>query len=904
MKRIKEFFQLKNWKRWFILGFTTIASVVAIVFGSMFYVSKDVNKSIEYGGGVEVVVRVLDKDGKNLDMSNSENKKLVSDVSDATADRLSGGIGLNGTKTQVEGDDKIKVTKNGALTDQELSQFVQNIQNKLSLTLTDVNMRPLFVREGSYIKFNREIDDANNPINVIDYNKLSNYTPPIRSGSASSRQTSVGHFEVEVGLKEDETAEAEWTKATKYISEQQNKTILMWLNLGELHSIATSEQNKEKWDKAKHNLYNYVHVGESIISENPNIKPTLKVNELNAKKYLVSAATVQRALSGNKFTISGEFTKQESSRLASDINFGTSDYRLKFESNNNITSNSDGSNNFNHAIWAGLVVFIIIAIFMIINYGVLGVISTLSIALYMFFTLLIFKSLNGEYSPATIAALIIGIGISVDANIITYERLKNELVNGDSLLKASRNAHKYSLSSILDANITTLIISIILFYFGSITIKSFSISLMLSIVFTLFIMLIFNKFLATLVIGAKGMGDRLYLFGVWKKPIPEGAKDENGNLITRKIPFYKKWDYVKLSNIMSIVSISIIAIMIAVFIGLAVSSNSIGGAFNLSSEFSGGTKLVVNAKTNFKIPEAVSSSGSAMTANNITTYMKEYFAALLNDPKYNLSSTDILELQNAITVHSRDAANTDFSVIFQTSKQFNNLEDLIKNLSDNLTNTYNDASISTTSISNTEAAKLVENALKSVGISFIGVIIYTLFRMKWTYSIAAIVALFHDTIFVIGCFVIMRLQMSPIIVAAILSIVAFSINDTIVIFDRIKETIYTHYPNNSISKDQLKDIINNSISETIKRSIFTSITTLLSIIVLISFKDATQLTFNLAMLIGLVIGTYSSIFIATQVWYRLEILRQKGITRRVNNNYWNVNHPSEQIFPGINDFRY
>lgn len=902
IKKLKQFFQLNNWKRWFILGFTSIVAILAIVFGSSFFVVKNVNKSIEYGGGVEVLVQVLNNDKKPLDASKEDNRNLVNTVSDSMHSRLSGGTGINGTKTSVEGDGKIRITKNGLLTEAQTQEFIKDIVNKPTLVLTDTNMRPLFY-QGS---FNTKISDEKAEINKIDYSKLYLYSPPIKSGSAKQNIDQTGGNYISVGLEQDDnkTAEREWSKATDYISKHGTRKVLMWLNLDRLKHLAETKFSQE-WENAKHNLYNFVYVDEkpsygtngfSFANQNDKnqIKTAvLKEKQFNAKKYLVSEAYVSQALNSDSFTITGKFTQEEAIRLAMDINYGTAKYNLQFLSSSWIVPNSSNTSNFNSAIAAGIVVFVIIAIFMIWNYGLLGVLSTLSIALYMFLTLLLFASLNGEYSPATIAALVIGIGISVDANIITYERLKNEISNGDGLVKATRNAHRFSLSSILDANIATLIVSIILFYFGTITIKSFSISLMLSIFFTLLIMLIFNKMMATLLVNISSINKKLWLFGIYNFKLK--PKSNVVNKTSNKVIFYKRIDYIKLSNWLFIISFSVIVILIIVFGSIAIAKNNVGAAFNLSLDFSGGTKVIVETGENgdnISLGDA-NASANLRTANGIKNTIINFFSG------HNI------DIANDISFLKKDSHGKNYAVVLQTSKNvIEFLNESASNLQNTLRNTYSQLNITNYSISNVEATNLIKNALLAIGIAFVGIIIYTLVRMRWTYSIAAIIALLHDTLLVIGSFIIFRLELSPIIVAAILSIVAFSINDTIVIFDRIREILNTEYANYQLNKSDLRKIINKAIGETIKRSIFTSVTTIVTVIVLLIFKDATEITFNIAMLIGLVIGTYSSIFIATQIWYRLETWRQKGIQKRIKNNYWNINKPGEQIFPGINDFQH
>ncbi|WP_027334016.1 protein translocase subunit SecDF [Mycoplasma elephantis] len=883
MNKFKKFFALNTFKRWVILSFTFIATIISIVFGGVFFVSKNINKSIEYGGGIQVIVQVTNKESAN---PNDVDKKLVETVSESINNRLNGGNGLNGIKTTIGSDGKIKITKNGGVSEREVDSFINQIISKPQLVMTDTKMRPLFVNGF----FNTNINDINNSSNTIDYNNLSKYAPPIQPGSAKALLAPNGSNYLSLNLREDNQGsyQVEWTKTTEHISKTGDRQILMWINLDSLINIAKTNFPKE-WENAKQNPYNFVYVNESPTpktgEQNTSLKPILKKHTINAKDFLISQAMVQQPLNGNSFQISGNFTPEEANQLALNINYGTAKYDLDFVSSSIISPNSSNVSNFDHALIAGIVVLTLISIFMIANYFLLGIITTLSMSLYIFLTLLLFSALNGEYSPATIASLVIGIGLSVDANIITYERLKNEYYNGDSLIKATRNAHKFSLSSILDANITTLIITFVLFFFGSISVKSFSISLMISVMFTLLVMLIFNKLLVKILVNIPIIKTRPWLFGIYKK------QNQVQDVTNNNIPFYKKINYVKASNYLFLISFSIIFIILIAFIILSIVNKNVFGAFNLSVDFSGGSIVSIESP-NIDIP--LENTTNPLNATNIKNEI------------INIFNNKNIDITNDIKIVKKDIAGTNYGIEIRTSKD---IIDFINDKTSNgfaqiLNSKFIDLKVANYSISQSESIKIVNNALLAIGISFIGIIVYTIIRMRWTYSIAAIIALLHDLLFVIGSFIALRLEVSPIIIAAMLSIVAFSINDTIVIFDRIRETINTEYSNQVISKEDLKLIINKSIGETIKRSLYTSITTIITVLVLLMFKDATELNFNIAMLIGLFVGAYSSIFIATQIWFRLEILRQKGIQRRKETKFWKINKPSEQIFPGINDFKY
>ncbi|VEU77099.1 protein translocase subunit SecDF [Mycoplasmopsis columbina] len=849
-KFFKNLVSLSNWKRITIAVITLISAILTVVFGSLFYVSKNVNKSVEYGGGVEFLVQVTDQ------TSDKTTDKFTQNVAGALSNRLTGGTEFNGTKVQTQGDGKILITRNGSLTDAERKNFEDIIINKPNLVLTDTNMIPIFVNG----EFNENKE-------TLDYENISKYIPPLKPSGASNQfiQTS-GKYNVLIKLL-DKNAEREWTDATSYIASSPDQTILMWLNLDELVSVA-KERFSAQWIKAKENPYNFVHVDEALSDSNGR-RNILKENQIKAKDFLISEARAASPLSGDSFTITGNFNEGEAKQLAANINFGTSKYKLDILSSNYISASSVGDS-FNKALIAGIIVFAIISIFMIVNYGLLGALSTISIALYVFLTLLMFTILRGEYSPVTIAALIIGIGIGVDANIITFERLKSEVYAGEKIKKAIKNSNRLAMSSIIDANLTTLIVSFTLFYFGTSAVRGFSLSLVFSVIFTLLIMLFFTKGISNLIVGTGFFNKRLWLLGIKYKKI--------NNLKTNAL--YRRFDYVKHAKWFIIGSLVFVLIGLIVFSSVAGSNKEFWSGFNRSFEFQGGINISIEGKDTYIITQ------------NDATAIKNF---IINNQNA-LGIKDVAKYTNILPI---DSSNTMFKISIKTAQDLNNNVEQIKSL---ILQQYPDVHVWSYGISSIEAQNLVKNALLAVGISFIGIILYTLIRLKWTYSFAAIVGLLHDVLLTIAFIVITRLELSPIIVAAVLSIIAFSINDTIVVFDRIRERVSLVYYKNFLDAKQIKEIANSSIADTIKRSLYTSLTTIMAVIVLLAFKDATNLAFNLTMIFGLAIGAYSSIFICTWLWVKLETIRQLGIKKREESKFWVISKDEEQIFPGINDF--
>ena len=837
-----KYFKLNKIRRFIILGVTAVAAILAIALGSSLYVSKNARKSIEYGGGAEYVVRIVPEGSHAADKA----KLMATDVAQEIYERIDS-LGIAGATANPEISDdgaRVRVTYPGVATEEQRKEVEKLITEKPTLTFTDVYGNPLFDANQNFHTSLRGHHEL-----MID--PTSKSVLPLVSGGAHSIY-SADKYQVAINLIPAKSAE--WTKATQYLStlpKGQNQ-VIAWLNLKEFISTM-----KTKWPTIW-SAANGNPLVAAKVSAGKDKASVLREHTIDASKYLISQATVAQVLSGRSFVIEGSFNQAQAKDLAKKINYGASHYKLKTEYSNYIGA-TYGTDAFHKAMIAGVIVFALIAVFLIANYGLLGALSTISIALYVFITLAMFTVMRGEYSPEAIAALIIGIGMAVDANIITFERLKSEVYSGSSLQKGFKDANKKSLSTIFDANITTLIVAFVLFFFGTRNIVGLSVTLILSIVLTLIVMLGFTRFASTMLVRTGVFDNKQHLLGM---------KPKFDVKVQKKID---KFDYIKNAKWFTLGSAVIFTAGIIVLAVTAAIAGHFSGGFNLSQDFTGGTILQL-------IPGEHSNSISATDAKAFTDFLatKGINPA---DITTTMSGTDIVSMkyQTVDTFANVTDWKTQFAALSSSDVKFTQ-------------------SITTSDV----AQKILKDAMIAVAIAIAGIIIYTLIRFKWTYSIAAIIALVHDALIVVAVFVIARVEISPVFIAGLLSIIGYSINDTIVTFDRLRENMNLEVGN--VSKERIKEIANKSIKETLKRSLLTSLTTILSIVVLMAFGNATKMSFNLAMLVGLIAGTYSSIFIATYLWTKLETRRQNAIVSRGEKKFWDTNEPEEQTFKGINEF--
>ena len=525
-----------------------------------------------------------------------------------------------------------------------------------------------------------------------------------------------------------------------------------------------------------------------------------------SESHCLSAATISTQLTGQYVTITGNFTEDEAKELVNQINSGSLPTKLTEISSKTVTA-SFGGNSLNKTLIAGAIGLLLVVVFMISTYRVSGLVASVSLILYTFISFFIFWLVGGTLTLPGIAAMLLGIGMAVDSNIINFTRIKDELKNGVSLKEANEKGNKNSIGTIIDANVTTLIVAVILFIFGESSIKGFATMLMISIFATMFIMVILTRILLNKIVKTGYFDNKTNAF--------IGAKNS-----LRVVEKTKKFDFVK-NNKFYLMIVGLILVLGFVSIYFK--------GFKLSVEFKGGTSISINSENKINVSDVK----QEIESMGYTVYDEE----IISDNQIDLKVNESI------------------------------LESEIVNTQEKLVDKF-DASVDINTVSNIVKRELIKNAIKSVIIAIIGIIIYISLRLSFSFAISAIIALVHDVLITIIVFSIFKLEVSTLFIAAILSIIGYSINDTIVTFDRIKEV--KNNKKNIKKKEELKEIINDSIKSTLTRNILTSITTLIPIICLIIFGSHEIFNFNIAMLSGLIAGSCSSLFLATAIYYLLE----------------------------------
>ena len=544
----------------------------------------------------------------------------------------------------------------------------------------------------------------------------------------------------------------------------------------------------------------------------------------------ISAPAVSEPLYTSNVQITGNFTVEEAQRMADIINSGSLPVHMT-ELYSTSVGAQFGEKALNQTVFAGIIGVIVIFLFMIVVYRFPGFIAGINIAIYIYIILLIFELMNGVLTLPGIAALILGVGMAVDANVITFERIKEELKSGKSVVASFKAGGKNSLVTILDANITTLLAAAVLFIFGTSSIKGFATMLIVSILVSFLTAVYGTRLLLGLWVNSGYLTKRKGWFGVKKEAIQEisSKKEVQPTIFNRTVDVVKHRKKIFVTTI----SIVIIGALSLIFLQL-----------NPGIDFTSGSRVEV------------------LSDNSISS--EELEADIEN-----------LGLEPKSIVLSGE--NNEIAVMrFDTVLKENDINELKAFFEDKY---HHDPNISV--VSPIVGQELVKNAIYALAIAAIGMILYVTLRFELFFAITAIIALLHDVFIMLVVFSVTRIEFDVTIIAAILTIIGYSINNTIVVFDRIRENIRAKNKLIKSSKE-LATIINKSLIQTFMRSINTTTTTLIAVLAFLILGAQSIFGFAIALVVGLIAGTYSSLFLASQLWlvWRGKNLNEKPIDFR------------------------
>lgn len=530
---------------------------------------------------------------------------------------------------------------------------------------------------------------------------------------------------------------------------------------------------------------------------------------------VVSAPTVQSAITGGSAEINKIGSYEEAEQLATTIRIGALPLTLK-QVRSNIVGATLGSDAISTSLKAGAIGIALVFLIMIIVFRIPGLVASFALAFYTILDLLVLNLFNVTLTLPGIAGVILSVGMAVDANVIIFTRIKEELADGKSVKQAVKGGFHNALSAIIDGNVTTLIAALVLGIFGTGTIKGFAITLAIGVVLSVFTALAVSQSLLTALVNL-GVTDAKY-FGVAREP--------------------KKTNFVKAGKFCMLGSLIVI---IACFCMMPVNNKSKGSPLNFSVEFAGGTSLTVGFDEEYSLSEA---------EKDIVPVIAE--AAGIGEAGISVQT---VSGTNEIVFKMPELSDdgTDDS---QMSK-------VRSALTDKLGADVKEANV----ISGSVSSEMSKNAIFSVILAAILMLIYIAIRFHDVkFGASAVIALLHDVAMVFCLYIILRLTVGNTCIACLLTIVGYSINATIIIFDRVRENIGVMKP----KKATYKDIVNLSINQTFSRTIYTSLTTFVTIFVLYIMGVASIKEFALTLMAGVVIGAYSSVCITGPLWYYMK----------------------------------
>lgn len=565
----------------------------------------------------------------------------------------------------------------------------------------------------------------------------------------------------------------------------------------------------------------------------------------------ISAATVSEGINGDSAQISGNFTLESATELADLINSGSLPVQMT-EIYSDVVSADYGMDAFSSTMLAGAIGVAAVMLFMICVYRLPGVISAITLAVYIFVVFLLYNAMGAVFTLSGIAALVLGVGMAVDSNILTFERIKESMYAGRSVKTAFREGSKDSFRTIVDAQLTTFISALILYIFGTGSVKGFATMLIVSTITTLLLIVFIVRFLLGLLVNSGCLDNRYEFFGVKKGDVPDVSKGEE----RRKFTKFKGFDFVGKAKYFVCTSLAVLVISI---VCMGVNGFSGNGVMNLGIDFTSGTTLTIQ-------------SDAAIDQDTLESQLEE----LGLDPssvKINGSESNIA------SVYLKDAVDADTMSTVKASLQ----ETYGHEVTDN-------------TVTPVIGQELVRNAVIISVLAWIGILIYMSVRFKWDYALSAIVALIHDVLIILAFCAIFRLEINTEIVAVLLTIIGYSVNNSIVVFDRIRDRVRAH--RGRITKEEYRELVNEAIQATCTRSVFSTLTTMLPVIFLLFMGSGAIFVFNLTLLIGLIAGAGSSLFIAAQLWYHLRLREKPKKVKKVKRSKKELD---EMIVPGVND---
>lgn len=529
---------------------------------------------------------------------------------------------------------------------------------------------------------------------------------------------------------------------------------------------------------------------------------------------IISAPSVNEPISGGRCTITGGFSQEEATNLAALIRGGALPLELE-EVNSSVQSAKIGYNALEMSVYAGIIGLILIILLMVITYRGLGAIASIALLFYVLIVINIMGFMGSVLTLPGIAGFILSVGMAVDANVVIFSRIREEIAAGKTIRVATQQGFKRALSTVIDSQVTTLIAAVILYEIGTSAVKGFAWTFMIGIIVSIFTAVVVTQLYVNLFANSRKFSKKTF-FGIRKDGKASFSFDREMHFMRYKKIFY------------------IISIVIMV-VGLAF---GVVRGLNYGIDFTGGTMIQMDM-------------GKKVDVSDVEDAIKKYDL----DPEiiYSGANNDQIVIRTIEALDSDERAE----VIGTINETFGTTEDDV---------------VAEELFGPSVGKELRNNAILAIIIASICMLIYIRFRFsQWKFGGAALLGVLHDVLIVIAFYAIFNITVNNPFIAGILTVVGYSINDTIVIFDRIRENI------KYMKKGNTEEMIDISITQTLGRSLMTSVTTLIVMVPLLIMAGDAIREFVLPLMVGIIAGAYSSICVCSPLY--LEFSRHGNLSK-------------------------
>ncbi len=526
---------------------------------------------------------------------------------------------------------------------------------------------------------------------------------------------------------------------------------------------------------------------------------------------VISSPSVNEVISGGKCEITGNFSQEEASELAALIRGGALPAPLE-EVSSSVQSAKIGLDAFDQSVKAGIIGIAIIFVIMIAGYMIMGLAADIALAMYILIIFIIMALVGNVITLPGIAGLILSVGMAVDANVVIFTRIKEEIISGKSTRVAVQTGFKRAMSTVIDSQVTTLIAAVILYQIGTSSVKGFAWTLMIGIIVSLLTAVVITHLYLGIFANTRRFSKKKYF----------GIKEDGTAMFAIK----RQFSFIKHRKIYYTVSVVILVIGLA--FGLV-------RGLNYGIDFTGGTMVQIDMGKEVAMEEV---------------------EAVLDDRGIEAEVVYAGENNEQIMIRTVDAIENDerSALIADLQQEFG----------------FDDSDILAQELFGPTVGKeLRNNAIKAVLLAAVGMLIYIRLRFKeWNFGASAILGVLHDVLIVLTFYAVFNVTVNNPFIAGILTVVGYSINDTIVIFDRIRE-------NNQLMRKDEEEIIDISINQTLSRSIMTTFTTLIVMVPMFIMTSASMREFILPLMVGVAAGCLSSIFICSPLYYQFSQHKRK-----------------------------